>query len=286
VLRASFERLSATILGAGIACLATFGRIIHAPELLLIAVALSPLAFVAAHNSAYRTAMVAAIIVLSAPAANGAPLHVAIMRMLGVSLGALIGALVSMTILPSRREVVVARAVAKLLQEFIPLVWNVTNLNTTTPDGAGSTRDAVARDRFEFRVRQLLRELGLLVRDRADSPPAKGPAAAMVKFTVQMHADIAFLKRELQGNEPLPAPVVATLESFARAFEGAANGTALMARGHGATSDTQQLRAACAQAARVLRDECPRSEGSRLMLRRLIEDLNSLVRAIEYAGVR
>src|SRR5580658_5216703 len=34
VLRASYERLIATILGAGIACAATFGRLVHAPELL------------------------------------------------------------------------------------------------------------------------------------------------------------------------------------------------------------------------------------------------------------
>src|SRR6185312_17472883 len=32
VLRASFERLAATMLGAGLACLATFGRLIHVPE--------------------------------------------------------------------------------------------------------------------------------------------------------------------------------------------------------------------------------------------------------------
>ena len=62
VLRASFERLTATVLGAGIACVATFGRLIHAPELLLLALALAPLALIAAHNSAYRTAMIAAII--------------------------------------------------------------------------------------------------------------------------------------------------------------------------------------------------------------------------------
>jgi hypothetical protein len=72
VLRASFERLTATILGAGIACAATFGRMLHTPELLLIGLTLSPLALIAAHNSAYRTAMIAAMIVFSAPATAGA----------------------------------------------------------------------------------------------------------------------------------------------------------------------------------------------------------------------
>src|SRR3984957_1219780 len=188
VLRASFERLAATLLGAAIACVATFGRLVHAPELLLIALALGPLALIAAHNSAYRTAMIAAIIVLSAPATGGAPLHVAVVRLLGVSLGAVIGALAAVTILPSRREVAVARMTAKVVVEFPGLLRNAVDPR------AG---DDKSRDKFEFRVRQSLRELGLLIRDRPDTLPAKGPAAAMVKFTVQMHADIAFLKREL-----------------------------------------------------------------------------------------
>ncbi len=42
--------------------------------------------------------------------------------MLGVSLGAVIGSLVSVSILPSRRESVVARAAANLLGEFVTLL--------------------------------------------------------------------------------------------------------------------------------------------------------------------
>ena len=63
--------------------------------------------------------MIAAIIILSAPATGGAPVHVALARLLGVSLGAVIGALVSVTILPNRREVVVAGSMtAKVVEEF------------------------------------------------------------------------------------------------------------------------------------------------------------------------
>ena len=171
VLRASFERLTATILGAGIACAASFGRMMHTPELLLIGLTLMPLALIAAHNSAYRTAMIAAMIVLSAPATAGAPLHVAAVRMFGVSLGAVIGALVSVTILPSRREVVVAGAIAKLLEPLTGMLRNATRT---------STADAATQEKSEFRIRQALRELGMLIRDRPDAAPAKGVAAAMV----------------------------------------------------------------------------------------------------------
>jgi uncharacterized membrane protein YccC len=295
VLRASFERLAATILGAGVACAATFGRLIHAPELLLIAIALAPLALIAAHNSAYRTSMIAAIIVLSAPATGGAPLYVAGVRMLGVSLGAAIGALVSVTILPSSREVVVARMTAKLLEEFAGLLRNAID------PAAG---DAKSRDRIEYRFRQSLRELALLIRDRPDALPAKGSAAAMVKFTVQMHADISFLKRELQASGPqtrstrttgpqadsplasdAPTPAPPSLEDFAQAFAATVTQVAAMARGRSGPPDITTLREKCGQAAQSLSQEYPHSEGARLMLRRLVEDLAALIRSIERARV-
>jgi uncharacterized membrane protein YccC len=226
--------------------------------------------------------MVAAVIVLSAPATSGAPLYVAGARMLGVSLGAIIGALVSLTILPSRREVVVARATANLLDDFPNLLRNA-----LAPGAGGDDR---ARDRFEFRVRQALRELGMLTRDRADAPPVKGPATAVVKFTVQMHADMVFLKRELQSIAPaedpsFPAATLEALEGFAKAFAGAAANVAMLARGRSGHPDIQSLREACGQAAKSLRDECPNSEGARLMLRRLVEDLISLLRWLERTSV-
>ena len=274
VLRASFERLTATILGAGIACAATFGRMIHTPELLLIGLTLSPLALIAAHNSAYRTAMIAAMIVLSAPANAGTALHVAGARMLSISLGAIIGALVSVTILPSRREVVVAGAIAKLLEQFPGLLRNATRTGTA---------DAITQEKAEFRIRQALRQLGMLIRDRPDAAPTKGLAATMVKFTVQMHADLTFLKRELQTEEPIPAAVVAVLEGFARAFEDSAGKVAALARGRSGEVEIQGLRKACGEAAEALRATCPRSEGARLMLRHLLEDFGALIRSIERA---
>ena len=156
------------------------------------------------------------------------------------------------------------------------------------------------RDKFEFRVRQSLRELGLLVRDRPDAAPAKGPAAAIVKFTVQMHADIAFLKRELQAhgqpqtNVPTsdPSPAVEStsmhllpeLENFARAFADTAAEIATMARGRSGPPDIATLRETCSQAAQALHRDYAHSEGARLMLRRLVEDLAALIRSIERAA--
>jgi hypothetical protein len=281
VLRASFERLTATILGAGLACVATLGRLIHIPELLLIAVALSPLALITAHNSAYRTGMIAAIIVLSAPADGDAPLRVAIVRMLGVSLGAVIGALVSVAVLPNRRETVVARAAAKLIGEFVLLLRNTID-TAATGSGESETRRR-ARDRLETRVRQGLRELGLLVRDRPDALPTTGPAAAMVKYTVQMHADLLFLRRELQTDEALPEQTLNSLMAVAQAFEDVAKQVVTIARGDAQPVDIQGLRHSCGEAAGCLREARPGSEGARLMLRRLTEDFAALVRSMDRA---
>jgi hypothetical protein len=186
-----------------------------------------------------------------------------------------IGALVSVTILPSRREIVVAGAIAKLLGPLTGMLRNATRT---------STADAVTQEKSEFRVRQALRELGMLIRDRPDAAPTRGLAAAMVKFTVQMHADLTFLKRELQTDEPMPAAVTLALEGFAGAFEHFAGKVAALARGrYSGEIEIQELLEAGGRAAEVLRESCPRSEGARLMLRRFLEDFGALIRSIERA---
>src|SRR5262249_52423726 len=161
-------------------------------------------------------------------------------RMLGVSLGAVIGALVSVTILPSRREVVVAAAVAKLLEQYAEVLRSATHL---------SQSDANTQEKFEFDVRQSLRQPGMLIPDRPDAAPTRGLRGAMVKYTVQMHADLRFLKREVESDEPLPSTVIPALEAFIVAFEDSATKVAALARGGSGDVDIQELRKACGGAA-------------------------------------
>jgi hypothetical protein len=226
--------------------------------------------------------MISAMIVLSAPTGRGTPVEVAAVRMLGVSLGAVIGSLVSVTILASRRESVVARSAANLLAEFVMLLGDAIQPAAESRNGAAAKR--LARYKLEARVRQAVRELALLVRDRPDALPTPGPAAAMVKYTVQMHADIVFLKRELQADEqPTPPPVTGILQEFARAFGNLAAKAAAMARGDPQHIDIQPLRDSCGAAAQALRESRPGSEGARLMLRRLVEDFAALIRSMDRA---
>ena len=74
----------------------------------------------------------------------------------------------------------------------------------------------------------------------------------MVKFIVQMHADITFLKRELVGKAPLPTTELA---AFAAAFAVATRQVALSARGQIATFDIQPLRSACSAASSAMPTE-------------------------------
>ena len=99
-----------------------------------------------------------------------------------------------------------------------------------------------------------------------------------------MHADLTFLKRELHNGEPMPAAVTSALEGFARAFEDSASKVAALARGRSSGEvEIQELLEACGQAAEVLRESWPRSEGARLMLRRFLEDFAALIRSIKRA---
>ncbi len=74
-------------------------------------------------------------------------------------------------------------------------------------------------------------------------------------------------------------------EDFAQAFGNTVMRTAAMARGRAGSPDVTGLRDSCSQAAQALRQEWSNSEGARLMIRRLVEDLAALIRSIERAGV-
>lgn len=113
---------------------------------------------------------------------------------------------------------------------------------------------------------------------------------ALVSVTIlPSRREIVFLKRELQSIAPpegqsFPAGVLEALGSFARTFAGVALNVAKLARARPAEPDFQTLRETCGQAAQALRDECPNSEGARLMLRRLVEDLGGVAGSLERSG--
>jgi hypothetical protein len=107
--------LGGAIYGATIAVLIPHSG--EATLLVVLVLAVAPLAFVAAINPSLNTATVTAIIVLLLPAMNhGNPLDSAIDRVLEVAVGALTGLAVSFLVLPSRAHSQIRASAARVLE--------------------------------------------------------------------------------------------------------------------------------------------------------------------------
>ena len=94
----------------------------HTSELTLLAVmavAIAPLAVVAAINPSFNVAPITAIIVLLLPAiTHGSPLESAIDRVLEVTVGAFTGLAVSFAVVPSRAHNLAVAAAARMLEQI------------------------------------------------------------------------------------------------------------------------------------------------------------------------
>src|SRR5580704_18422414 len=107
--------LGGAIYGGAIAVLVPHSG--EATLLVVLVLAVAPLAFLAAINPSLNTATVTAIIVLLLPAMNhGNPLDSAIDRVLEVAVGALTGLAVSFLVLPSRAHSQIRASAARVLE--------------------------------------------------------------------------------------------------------------------------------------------------------------------------
>jgi hypothetical protein len=107
--------LGGAIYGGAIAVLIPHSG--EASLLVVLVLAVAPLAFVAAINPSLSAATVTAIIVLLLPAMNhGNPLESAIDRVLEVAVGALTGLAVSFLVLPSRAHSQIRASAARMLE--------------------------------------------------------------------------------------------------------------------------------------------------------------------------
>jgi uncharacterized membrane protein YccC len=103
-LQAGADRLAGTLLGAGLGCAVSFGRLWHLPDILLLASTLLPLAVFIAWRPGWRTAPIAAVIVLSASPLGHGPLGAAVYRIAEIGLGAVTGVATSWFLLPARSD--------------------------------------------------------------------------------------------------------------------------------------------------------------------------------------
>ena len=113
-LKAAFDRLMGTLAGAALGSVMAIA--VSAPFPLEMALALLPLAFLAAINPAFRVAPVTALIVLM-PGTDGLKMplaEVALDRVLEILLGNAAGILVSLFVFPARAQTQLNAAAAKL----------------------------------------------------------------------------------------------------------------------------------------------------------------------------
>jgi uncharacterized membrane protein YccC len=102
--QAGADRFIGTLLGAGLACAVSFGRVWNLPDVLLLAGTLVPLGILAAWREGYRTAPIAAVIVLSAQGVGQGALDVGLLRIATICLGAVVGMGASWVLLPAHSE--------------------------------------------------------------------------------------------------------------------------------------------------------------------------------------
>lgn len=120
-LKATFDYLGGT-LGGAVYGGAIAALVPHSGELALaavMAIAVAPLAFLAAINPSFRAAPITAIIVLLGPAtAQGGPITSAVDRVIEVALGGITALAVSLMVLPARAQVLAIQAAARMLERI------------------------------------------------------------------------------------------------------------------------------------------------------------------------
>ncbi len=200
-LRASAARLIGTLCGAGLGVLAAAGRLWQVPELALLAAVLLPLGLLVAWRPDFRTAPIAAVIVLSA--GGGSPLAAAGLRVAEIALGALTALALSWALLPGKSLEQTERAAARLLAHLHALALL-----------AGAAAEAARRDKLLELCRGELRSLTLLAQSAGWEPRARERAERLAKRMARVYADVAMVVRAAADRRAAAAllPVLAMLQ--------------------------------------------------------------------------
>jgi len=177
-LKAGLDRMLGTVAGAIWGVSVTLA-IPHHDTLTLgltLAVALTPLALVAALKPNYRVAPVTAIIVLlSTTGVQLGPVRYAIDRVLEIGLGCLVGFAVSLLVLPARAHGLLAEAAEEVILALRDLLELLLQETTRSPDGtalaATHLRLSQALSRVEGFVDEVKRERANRLTDTPDAEP-------------------------------------------------------------------------------------------------------------------
>jgi uncharacterized membrane protein YccC len=203
-LKATLDRMLGTVAGAIWGVSVTLA-IPHRETLMLgltLAVALAPLALLAALKPSYRVAPVTAVIVLLTTAGvEVAPVSYAVDRVLEIGLGCLVGFAVSLLVLPARAHGLLAEAAAEVILALRDLLELVLQDMTRSPDGTALAATHLRLNQALSRVEGLVDEVKRERANRLTDAPDAEPFARNLR---RLRHDLTAIGRTV--TEPLPQP--------------------------------------------------------------------------------
>jgi len=200
--RAGRDRILATAFGALAGAVSGFAHAQGWPDIVAWIAALLPAVILASLKREYRTAPIAALIVMSSVSTHVSPLGVALLRMLEISLGASVGVAVSRWLLPTPSRERLRQHAVELFVDLADFAGEI---------GQGGMAENEARS---TRIRTSLWEIGGVARgakhEREDSRIA---AQAYAKNIRRVNEDLVFLARVAgqAGRVAEMAPALAAL---------------------------------------------------------------------------
>ncbi|MDR3537417.1 MAG: FUSC family protein [Acetobacteraceae bacterium] len=212
-LGASLDRLLATIAGAGAGAVWVLVRAhLAVPEIVLLALAVAPMALLAALRPSFRLAPITAVIVLlGATGEDG--VFVAFHRMAEIALGCVIGGLTAQFVVPDRARNAIERGAAGLLEAL----GRVASAHLTRAGDA-------ATDPLNDVVRRYLAGLATAATDEARERAlflcTGPPAAPLLRTLRRVRSDVAMLGRAMAIDPDIDGSAAA--EALAQHFKAAA----------------------------------------------------------------
>jgi len=198
--RAAGQRLLATALGIATAFASVYFHRSGLNDYELLAIAIAPLSLLVAYDSGYRTAMISALIMLSAGvSASGVQvpeLNAALGRAIVVGLGAAVGIAVSLFVLPQPHHQTVARKALQIIRLMLA------GLSDTLRNQA-----PVKLDKADGRLRKYMLELGQMARDHKPRNADEDASGRIVGLTRHMQSLSILLRAEWRRESLEPESV-------------------------------------------------------------------------------
>jgi uncharacterized membrane protein YccC len=180
--KAGASRLIGTVVGSSVAMAVIGARAWHVPEIALLALAMIPLSLFITAFDEFRTAPVAAVILLSSTSALVSPFHIALSRLLQITIGSVASTVVAVAVLPSRGHGRIFRMAAPIL----------TRIGAALERAFDAQRDDAKLDAAHDDIRRDLRDLGALLKTRRGVTRAQG---RMFRLLSRLQQDSMFVGR-------------------------------------------------------------------------------------------